>query len=72
MKTDYKPGDKVVVVKYAAPLTDNARQVGNILTVKGLSPNPDNIRNWQVYFEEALGLDFVHIRPLTPLEKELE
>lgn len=70
MKTDYKPGDKVVITKrhYDGP---SDRYVGRVLTVKGLNPNPANRFEWQVFFEETLGLDFEHIRPLTLLEKEL-
>ena len=71
MKTDYKPGDKVVVIKSVSPVAGIDREVGKILTVQSLSKNPDNRRNWQVFFEESLGLDFEHIRPLTLLEKEL-
>lgn len=70
MKTDYKPGDKVVVIKAFAGYADPSRAIGSVLTVKYLNTNPDHC-SWQVFFEETLGLDFKHIRPLTLLEKEL-
>ena len=70
MKTDYKPGDKVVVVKGLSHMADTGRAVGKILTVARVYEGT-RTDVWQVYFEESLGLDFEHIRPLTLLEKEL-
>ena len=72
MKTDYKPGDKVVVIKdFSKFYMDPYRAIGKILTVQYLNENPNDRFSWQVFFEETLGLDFEHIRPLTLLEKEL-
>ena len=71
MKTDYKPGDKVVVIKAFTGYADPSRAIGKILTVQYLNENPNDRFSWQVLFEETLGLDFEHIRPLTLLEKEL-
>lgn len=70
MKTDYKPGDKVVVIKGLLLVTDPERAVGKILTVQRVYKGT-RTDVWKVYFEESLGLDFQHIRPLTLLEKEL-
>lgn len=70
MKTDYKPGDKVVVIKGLVQMADPERAVGRVLTIKRVYEGKLT-DVWQVYFEESLGLDFEHIRPLTLLEKEL-
>lgn len=73
MKTDYKVGDKVVVIgipNVPSPLRYSDSIIGKILQIRQINyPNPVL---WDAYFEEALpGLDFCYIRPASLLEKEL-
>ena len=70
----YKIGDKVVVIKEPfekGSIFNKTRTLGSVLTIMNFN-YARNRNNLEVFFEESLGLDFEHIRPLTSLEKVLE
>lgn len=68
IKTDYKVGDRVVVIR---DTEYPERTAMKILTVR--ENNGTMLEHtWNLYFEETLGLDYKHVRPLTKLDKALK